>query len=257
MARREPMGSAIVTGGASGLGEATARALHALGLPVLIADRDADRGAALAAQLGGACAFAATDVIDAAQVNAAVAQAASLSPEGLRVSVACAGIGPAERLLSRRGTHRPETFAQVIAVNLMGTFHLLRSAATAMSANEPREGERGVHVSTASAAAFEGQVGQVAYAASKAGIVGMTLPAARDLAQHGIRVCTVAPGTFDTPLLQSLPPAVQEAIAATVPFPSRLGRPQEFAQLVLDIAANPMLNGETVRIDGALRLAPR
>jgi NAD(P)-dependent dehydrogenase (short-subunit alcohol dehydrogenase family) len=171
--------------------------------------------------------------------------------------VACAGIAPGARLVGRDGPHDPALFEKVIRVNLLGTFHLLRAAAAVMSGNEPVDGERGVHISTASAAAFEGQVGQVAYAASKAGVVGMTLPAARDLAQTGIRVCTLAPGTFDTPLMDILPDEAREAIARSVPFPPRLGRPEEYADLVVAVARNGMINGETIRIDGALRLAPR
>jgi NAD(P)-dependent dehydrogenase (short-subunit alcohol dehydrogenase family) len=250
-------GAAIVTGGASGLGAACAERLHAEGMAVLVADRDAERGEALAQRLGERAAFAATDVTDAAAVEAAVAAAAGLAPEGLRLSVACAGIAPAERVVSRRGPHSPETFAQVIAVNLVGTFHLLRAAAAAMTSNEPLGDERGVHVSTASAAAYEGQVGQVAYSASKGGVVGLTLPAARDLAQYGVRVCAIAPGLFDTPLMQTLPDAAREALGNAAPFPQRLGRPDEFAELVVAIVRNPMLNGETIRLDGALRLAPR
>jgi NAD(P)-dependent dehydrogenase (short-subunit alcohol dehydrogenase family) len=171
--------------------------------------------------------------------------------------VACAGIGPAERLLGRRGAHSVERFTTVVSVNLVGTFLLLRAAAGAMAANEPIDGERGVHISTASAAAFEGQVGQVAYSASKGGVVGLTLPAARDLAEHGIRVCAVAPGLFATPLMDALPEEARESLGKATPFPPRLGRPREFAELVLAIICNPMINGETVRIDGALRLAPR
>ena len=257
MSVRELRGAALVTGGASGLGAATIRRLHAEGMAVLIADRDGERGEALAAELGVRASFRALDVTDAQAVEDAAAEAAALAADGLRLTVACAGIGPAERIVGKRGTHRVESFHQVIAVNLLGTFHLLRAGAQAMAANEPIDGERGVHLSTASAAAFEGQIGQVAYAASKGGVAAMTLPAARDLAQVGIRVCTLAPGTFDTPLMDVLSPEAREAIAATVPFPSRLGRPEEYADLVVAVARNGMLNGETIRIDGALRLAPR
>jgi NAD(P)-dependent dehydrogenase (short-subunit alcohol dehydrogenase family) len=172
-------------------------------------------------------------------------------------SVVGAATAPAEHVPPRDGAHSVDGFRHVVEVNLLGTFHLLRAAAEAMAANDPVDGERGVHVQTASAAAYEGQIGQLAYAASKAAIVGMTLPAARDLASAGIRVCAIAPGTFDTPMMAGLPARARERIAATVPFPARLGRPEEFADLVLCIAANPMLNGETVRLDGALRLAPR
>ena len=220
---RELAGAAIVTGGASGLGAATAAALHAAGVAVLVADVD-ERGAGVSERLGERAAFARVDVTDPDAVRAAVAQAAALDPRGLRVSVACAGIGTAERLLGRDGAHSVEGFRQVIEVNLFGTFHLLRAAAEAMAANEPDDGERGVHLQAASAAAYEGQIGQLAYAASKAAVAGMTLPAARDLAQRGIRVCAIAPGTFDTPMLAALPEDVRESIAATVPFPPRLGR---------------------------------
>jgi NAD(P)-dependent dehydrogenase (short-subunit alcohol dehydrogenase family) len=254
---RELTGAAIVTGGASGLGAAVARGLHAAGLAVLVADVDERAGGALAASLGERGVFVPTDVTDPDAVAAAVRRAAWLDEHGLRLSVACAGIAPAERVLGRDGAHSVDGFRHVVEVNLLGTFHLLRAAAEAMAANDPVDGERGVHVQTASAAAYEGQIGQLAYAASKAAIVGMTLPAARDLASAGIRVCAIAPGTFDTPMMAGLPARARERIAATVPFPARLGRPEEFADLVLCIAANPMLNGETVRLDGALRLAPR
>jgi NAD(P)-dependent dehydrogenase (short-subunit alcohol dehydrogenase family) len=254
---RELTGAAIVTGGASGLGAAVARGLHAAGLAVLVADVDERAGGALAASLGERGVFVPTDVTDPDAVAAAVRRAAGLDEHGLRLSVACAGIAPAERVLARDGAHSVDGFRHVVEVNLLGTFHLLRAAAEAMAANDPVDGERGVHVQTASAAAYEGQIGQLAYAASKAAIVGMTLPAARDLASAGIRVCAIAPGTFDTPVMAGLPARARDRIAATVPFPARLGRPEEFADLVLCIAANPMLNGETVRLDGALRLAPR
>ncbi len=254
---RELSGAAIVTGGASGLGGATAAALHAAGLAVLVADVDEERGAQVAERLGRRATFRRVDVTDPAAVEMAVADAAGLDQPGLRVSVACAGVGTPERLLGREGPHTLEVFRRVLEVNLFGTFHLLRAAAAAMADNEPLDGERGVHIQTASAAAFEGQIGQVAYAASKAAIAGMTLPAARDLAGRGIRVCSIAPGTFDTPMLAGLSDEVRESIAATVPFPPRLGRPEEFADLVVSVARNGMINGETVRIDGALRMAPR
>jgi NAD(P)-dependent dehydrogenase (short-subunit alcohol dehydrogenase family) len=253
----ELRGSAIVSGGASGLGRACVERLRAEGLAVLIADVNEEAGNDVAASLGGRAAFRRTDVTDPDAVEDAVREAAALDPEGLRVSIACAGIGPAERMLSRRGPHRVERFTTVIMVNLVGTFLLLRAAAAAMANNEPRDGERGVHISTASAAAYEGQVGQVAYAASKGGVVAMTLPAARDLSQSGIRVCTIAPGLFATPLMDALPEEVQESLGKATPFPQRLGRPEEFASLALAIVRNPMMNGETVRIDGAIRLAPR
>jgi 3-hydroxyacyl-CoA dehydrogenase/3-hydroxy-2-methylbutyryl-CoA dehydrogenase len=249
--------AALVAGGASGLGEATARRLHAAGAHVVIADRDEQRGQALAAELGERAAFAAADVTQPESVEAAVAQAAAL-PGGLRISVCCAGVGWAEKTASKRGPHQLQPFEIVIGVNLIGTFNVLRLAAAAMRANEPNaEGERGVCVNTASIAAFDGQIGQLAYSASKGGIVGMTLPAARDLAADGIRVCTIAPGTFDTPLLAALPEPARAELGRAIPFPPRLGRPPEFADLVAHIAENPMLNGETIRLDGALRMPPR
>ena len=249
---------ALVVGGASGLGEATARALHSRGAHVLVADLDAERGAALAAELGERAAFAAADVTRAEELEAAVAAAAAMAPGGLRISVHCAGIGYAERLARPRGPHRLEAFEKVVAINLTGTFNALRLASHAMLANEPDEaGRRGVCINTASIAAYDGQIGQMAYAASKGGVVAMTLPAARDLAQSGIRVCAIAPGLFDTPLLAGLPADAREQLAASIPFPPRLGRPAEFAQLACHIVANEMLNGEVIRLDGALRMAPR
>jgi len=248
---------ALVAGGASGLGEATARALHAAGAEVVIADLNADKGAALAQELGERARFVAANVTNAEEVEAAVAAAAD-GPGGLRVSVCCAGIGWAEKTAGRHGPHAREPFEGVIAVNLVGTFNVLRLAAAAMLANEPDAGgERGVCVNTASIAAYDGQVGQLAYAASKGGVVGMTLPAARDLAGNGIRVCTIAPGLFDTPLLAALPQDAREALGASVPFPSRLGRPDEYAALAQHIVENEMLNGEVIRLDGALRMPPR
>jgi NAD(P)-dependent dehydrogenase (short-subunit alcohol dehydrogenase family) len=257
MALRELRGSAIVSGGASGLGRAVVERLHRDGMAVLIADVADDAGGELAERLGAGAAFRHTDVTDAAAVEAAVDEAAGLAGDGLRLSVACAGIGPPERLLGRKGPHSVERFATVVQVNLVGTFLLLRAASAAMASNEPIDGERGVHVSTASAAAFEGQIGQVAYSASKAGVVGLTLPAARDLAQHGVRVCAIAPGLFDTPMMAGLPDEARRSLGDSVPFPARLGRPEEFADVVAAIAQNPMLNGETIRLDGALRMAPR
>jgi len=249
--------SALVAGGASGLGEATARALTGAGASVTIADLNAERGEALAAELGGRANFVEADVTDAAAVSAAVDRAASVAG-GLRVSVCCAGIGWAERVAHKGGPHDLELFSKVIQVNLIGTFNVLRLAAAAMSENEPDgEGERGVCVNTASIAAFDGQIGQVAYAASKGGIVGMTLPAARDMASRGVRVVTIAPGLFDTPLLAAVPEEARTALGAGIPFPSRLGRPEEYAKLVGQIVANPMLNGETIRLDGALRMPPK
>ena len=246
---------ALVAGGASGLGAATSRALAAGGAKVTIADLNAEKGEALAAEIGGE--FLVADVTDPEAVGAAVERAAG-ADGGLRISVCCAGIGWAERLARSRGPHDLEFFSNVVKVNLIGTFNVLRLAAAAMIANEPNaEGERGVCVNTASVAAFDGQIGQVAYSASKAGIVGLTLPAARDVASKGVRVMTIAPGLFDTPLLAALPEAARESLGASIPFPSRLGRPEEYAQLVGQIVANPMLNGETIRLDGAIRMAPK
>ena len=246
---------AIVAGGASGLGEATVRALHERGAHVTIADLNAEKGEALAADLGERAAFAACDVTDEDQVRAAVAQAG----DSLRVSVCCAGVGWAERTTSKRGPHQLLPFETVLRVNLIGTFNVLRFAAAAMNELDPvgDDGERGVCVNTASIAAFDGQIGQIAYSASKGGIVGLTLPAARDLAGRGIRVNTIAPGTFDTPLLGALPQEARDELGRAIPFPQRLGDPAEFAALAVHIAENPMLNGETIRLDGALRMPPR
>jgi NAD(P)-dependent dehydrogenase (short-subunit alcohol dehydrogenase family) len=257
MARRTLIGSAIVSGGASGLGAATADALIAEGLTVLLADVNEDVGTATAERLGDAATFRRTDVTDPDDVQVAVNEAAALSEDGLRISVACAGIGVVGRILSKRGPHDPGLFRTTIEVNLLGTFHLLLAAAQAMVENEPVDGERGLHVSTASVAAFDGQIGQVAYSASKGGVVGLTLPAARDLAQHGIRVNAIAPGIFDTPMVGGLPDAARESLAKAMPFPQRLGLPEEYAQLVVDIARNGYINAETIRLDGAVRLAPR
>ena len=248
--------NALVVGGASGLGEASARRLHADGATVTIADLNADKGAALASELGERARFAEANVLEAEQVEAAV----SAATEGgeLRISVCCAGIGWAQRTVSKQGPHDLEIFSNVIKVNLIGTFNVLRLAAAAMVDNEPdADGERGVCVNTASIAAYDGQIGQVAYAASKGGIVGLTLPAARDLASRGVRVMTIAPGLFDTPLLAALPEEARQALGAGIPFPSRLGLPAEYAELVAAIVANPMLNGETIRLDGALRMPPK
>jgi 3-hydroxyacyl-CoA dehydrogenase/3-hydroxy-2-methylbutyryl-CoA dehydrogenase len=248
---------ALVVGGASGLGEAAARALHERGARVVVADVDAERGAALADELGERAAFVAADVTQAEQVEAAVT-AAARAPGGLRISVQCAGIAYAERVARGRGPHRLDAFERVVAVNLTGTFNVLRLASAAMLANDPDEGgERGVCINTASIAAYDGQIGQIAYAASKGGVVAMTLPAARDLAESGIRVCAIAPGLFDTPLLASLPAEARMQLAAAIPFPPRLGRPAEFGELACHIVSNVMLNGEVIRLDGALRMAPR
>jgi NAD(P)-dependent dehydrogenase (short-subunit alcohol dehydrogenase family) len=248
---------ALVAGGSSGLGAATARALHGAGAAVVIADLDAERGEALAAELGERARFVAANVTDPDAVGAAV-EAAGEAEGGLRISVCCAGIGWAQRTASRSGPHDLDAFSNVVAVNLTGTFNVLRLAAAAMTSNEPDAGgERGLCINTASIAAFEGQIGQVAYAASKGGIVGLTLPAARDLAGRGVRVVTIAPGTFDTPLLGALPEEARAELGRQIPFPSRLGRPDEFAALVAHVVANPMINGETIRLDGALRMPPR
>jgi NAD(P)-dependent dehydrogenase (short-subunit alcohol dehydrogenase family) len=245
--------SALVAGGASGLGEATVRRLHAAGADVTIADLNDDKGAALAAELGDRARFVRADVTSDDDVQAAVA-----ATPGLRIGITCAGVGWAEKVAGRRGPHGRELFEKVIQINLVGTFNVLRFAAAAMLGNEPDDGgERGVLVNTASIAAFDGQIGQIAYSASKGAIVGMTLPAARDLASSGIRVNTIAPGTFDTPLLAGLPEPAREALGAAIPFPSRLGRPDEYAALALHVVENAMLNGETIRLDGALRMPPR
>jgi 3-hydroxyacyl-CoA dehydrogenase/3-hydroxy-2-methylbutyryl-CoA dehydrogenase len=247
--------AALVAGGASGLGEATARALAGRGAKVVIADLNAEKGEPLAEELGAT--FVGADVTDEDAVKAAVETAAA-ADGGLRISVCCAGIGWAQRVAGKQGPHDLELFSNVVKVNLIGSFNVLRLAATAMNENEPDDGgERGVCVNTASIAAFEGQIGQIAYAASKGGIVGMTLPAARDMASRGIRVVTIAPGLFDTPLLAALPQEARDALGASIPFPSRLGLPEEYARLAIQVAENPMLNGETIRLDGALRMAPK
>ena len=247
--------AALVVGGASGLGAATARRLAAAGAVLTIADRDGEQGAALATELGAR--FVACDVCDQEAVAAAV-DAAADAEGGLRIAVTCAGIGAAAKTANSHGPHALDAFERVIAVNLVGSFNVVRLAAAAMMGNEPDEGdERGVLLTTASIAAFDGQIGQVAYAASKAGVVGMTLPVARDLADYGIRINTIAPGLFDTPLLASLPEEARTSLGATIPFPPRLGDPAEFAQLAEQLISNTMMNGETVRIDGALRMAPR
>jgi NAD(P)-dependent dehydrogenase (short-subunit alcohol dehydrogenase family) len=244
----------MVFGGASGLGAAAARRLAALGARVTVADLSAERGETVAEEIGGRA--VAVDVRDSAAVRAAVAEAAAAAP--LRVTVSCAGVGTPRKLVGRSGPAPDEHFDQVIGVNLLGTINVLRAAAEVMIGQEPtRDGERGLCVNTASIAAFDGQVGQVAYAASKGGVVGLTLPAARELAEHGIRVTTIAPGLFDTPMMAGLPEAARASLGATVPFPARLGAPEEYGALVGHIVANPMLNGETIRLDGALRMAPR
>ena len=247
---------ALVTGGASGLGEATVREFVARGGKAVIVDLNEERGTQLANELGGAAAFAKTDVSKADEVQAAIDVATSMGP--LRAAISCAGIGVGIRTVDKTGApHDLSAFEKVLSVNLVGTFNVLRLGAAAMSRNEPVDGERGVVINPASVAAFDGQVGQVAYSASKGGIVGMTLPAARDLSKAQIRVVTVAPGTFDTPLLGMLTDDIRAAIAATIPHPSRLGRPQEFGALACHIVENGYVNGEVIRLDGALRMAPR
>jgi NAD(P)-dependent dehydrogenase (short-subunit alcohol dehydrogenase family) len=248
---------AVVTGGASGLGAATAKALADAGLKVALFDLNEEAGQAKAAELGGS--FHKVDVSDPASVKAgmdAVVDALGANP---RVLVNCAGIGPASKTVSRGEPHDPAMFAKVIGINLVGSFICASEAAARMVAADPMapDGARGVIINTASVAAYEGQVGQVAYAASKGGIVGMTLPMARDLADKGVRVCTIAPGLFLTPLLEGLPQDVQASLGAQVPFPSRLGDPSEYGKLVCHIVDNPMLNGEVIRLDGAIRMAPR
>jgi NAD(P)-dependent dehydrogenase (short-subunit alcohol dehydrogenase family) len=246
---------ALVVGGASGLGEATARRLHGSGAAVTIADVNVEKGEALASELGAT--FVACDVREEDDVREAV-DAAARADGGLRISVCCAGTGFAQKIAGSRGPHALEPFAVIIAINLIGTFNVLRHAASAMLGNEPLEdGERGVCVNTASIAAYDGQVGQVAYSASKGGVVGMTLPAARDLASAGIRVVTIAPGLFDTPLLAALPQESRDSLGRSIPWPPRLGLPSEYAQLAAHIVENRMLNGEVIRLDGALRMAPR
>jgi 3-hydroxyacyl-CoA dehydrogenase / 3-hydroxy-2-methylbutyryl-CoA dehydrogenase len=247
---------AIITGGASGLGAATARRLVEAGAKAIILDRDEARGKELAEELHAA-EFVAADVTDEAQVKEAIAMAVSQGP--LRVAVSCAGVGWAKRTLNREGQpHELDLFRTVVGINLVGTFNVLRLAAAAMVDNEPNhDGERGVIVNTASVAAFDGQIGQIAYAASKAGVVGMTLPAARDLSVVGIRVVTIAPGIFDTPMLAGLPEPAREALKKDVVFPNRLGDPAEYARLVAEIVGNPYLNGTTIRLDAALRMPPK
>ncbi len=247
--------TAVVTGGASGLGEATARELAAAGAKVAIIDRDAARANAVAADIGGrgyAC-----DVSDAVSGEAVFAK---IEQElgGPRVLVNCAGIAVAKRMVGRDGAHSLDEFAKIISVNLIGTFNMMRLAGTIMSKLAPLDGgERGVILSTASVAAFDGQIGQAAYAASKGGVAALTLPVARELAQFGVRVMALAPGLFKTPLLAQLPQEAQDSLAVAIPFPHRLGEPREYAALVRHIVENPYLNGETIRLDGALRMAPR
>ncbi|WP_295852361.1 SDR family NAD(P)-dependent oxidoreductase [uncultured Xylophilus sp.] len=247
---------ALVTGGASGLGEATARELARLGAKVAVLDVNLDRARAVAAEIGGIAAHC--DITDAASVEAAMAAAAEAHGPA-RILMNVAGIGSAKRVVQKDGSAAPQdAFERVIRVNLLGTYNMSRLFAAACATLDPLDGgERGVMLFTASVAAFDGQVGQQAYSASKGGIVAMTLPMARDLAQHGIRVCTIAPGLFATPLMQELPEAVQTSLAQSIPFPPRLGRPEEFAQLAAHVVTNGHLNGEVIRLDGALRMAPR
>ena len=245
----------IVTGGASGLGGATTRMLAAGGGKVVIADVQADRGEALARELGSAR-FVKCDVASEADGQAAVAAALAMGP--LRGLINCAGIAIGEKVVGKEGPHALASFARVININLIGTFNMIRLAADAMAKQEPTaEGERGVIVNTASVAAFDGQIGQAAYSASKGGVVGMTLPIARDLSRSGIRCVTIAPGLFATPMLLGMPQEVQDSLGKQVPFPSRLGKPEEYAAMVRHIVENMMLNGETIRLDGAIRLQPK
>ncbi|MFG6176857.1 3-hydroxyacyl-CoA dehydrogenase [Halomonas sp. THAF12] len=252
----------LVTGGASGLGEATVRELHGAGARVVIADLNAERGEALASELnengsGERAAFQRTDVTREADAQAAVDLAVSRFG-GLQGLINCAGIGDPAKVLGRQGPQPLETFSRVVQINLIGTFNMIRLATAAMAEGAPQaDGERGVIINTASVAAYDGQIGQAGYAASKGGIVSMTLPVARELARHGIRVMTIAPGLFMTPLMETLPEEVQQSLAASIPFPHRLGRPDEFARLACQIVDNAMMNGETIRLDGALRMAPR
>jgi NAD(P)-dependent dehydrogenase (short-subunit alcohol dehydrogenase family) len=246
---------ALVTGGASGLGRATAEALLAGGASVVLADLPSSPGAEAAAAMGDRARFAPTDVTDEASVAAAVATAGQLGT--LRVVVNCAGVGTPGRVVGRHGPMPLAQFETVVRVNLVGTFNVIRLAAAAMAQNEPVGEERGVIVNTASVAAFDGQVGQAAYSASKGGVVGMTLPIARELASSQIRVMTIAPGLFDTPMLAGLPQEARDSLGAQVPHPARLGNPSEYGALVRHIVANPMLNGEVIRLDGAIRMAPR
>ena len=246
---------ALVTGAASGLGAATARHLAGLGAPVAVLDRDETAGRAVAAEIDGV--FCPCDICDPAGAEAAITAAAAAHGPA-RILVNCAGVGGAARIVGRDGPMPLDAFAAIVRVNLIGTFNMMRLAAAPMTALEPQDtGERGVIISTASVAAFEGQIGQAAYSASKGGIVSLTLPAAREFARFGIRVLAIAPGLFATPLLNELPAEAQHGLAAAIPFPGRLGAPAEFAGLVAAMIANPYLNGETVRLDGALRMQPK
>ncbi|MFG6283199.1 SDR family NAD(P)-dependent oxidoreductase [Sphingomonas sp. S6] len=247
--------AAIVTGGASGLGGGTARRLAAQGAKVTIFDLNADLGTALAQEIGGH--FVRVDVTDEQAVADAIGQAEGINGKA-RILVNCAGIGPPAKVIDRDGNALPlASFSKIVTINLIGTFNVLSKFAAALHTAAPIGEERGVVINTASVAAYDGQIGQAAYAASKGGVVGMTLPIARELARYGIRVMTIAPGIFWTPLLATLPQEAQDSLGAQVPFPSRLGQPDEYARLVESIVTNPMLNGETIRLDGAIRMAPR
>lgn len=247
----------IVSGGSSGLGAATVRHFRALGARVVIADIDTERGEKLGAELGEGVCFCKTDVTSETDVQATVRLARERFG-ALHGLVSCAGIGPAERVVGKNGPHRLENFTRVVGVNLVGAFNMIRLAAAAMMEGTPNaSGERGVIINTASVAVWDGQIGQAAYAASKGGVVAMTLPLARELSKSGIRVCTIAPGIFQTPMLAGLPPDVQQSLAQSVPFPPRLGRPEEYAALAQHIVENEMMNGESIRLDGALRMAAR
>jgi NAD(P)-dependent dehydrogenase (short-subunit alcohol dehydrogenase family) len=247
----------VVTGGGSGLGAATIRRLAGAGATLVIADINADAAKVVASEFGDRARFVATDVTDEASTQAAM-DAATATFGALHGLVNCAGVGPAIKVLGRKGTHRLADFAKAVEINLIGTFNAIRLAAAAMVDNAPSDaGERGVIVNTASVAAFDGQIGQAAYSASKGGVVAMTLPIARELAEHGIRVMTIAPGIFDTPMLAALPEKARVSLGQQVPFPPRLGKPEEYAALVEHIVGNQMLNGEVIRLDGAIRMAPR
>lgn len=247
----------FVTGGASGLGEATARRLAKAGGNVVVCDLGVEQGQRVAADLGAQASFIRADVTDEAQLAQAIG-AARAKFGALHGAVSCAGVAPGERVLGRDGPHRLDTFRRAIEINLVGTFNVLRLAAQAMEGNAPgADGERGIIVNTASVAAYDGQIGQAAYGASKAGVVGLTLPAARELARIGVRVMTIAPGIFETPMVAAFGPELRQALAAQIPFPARLGRPDEFAALVEHIIVNPMLNGEVIRLDGALRMSAK